>query len=754
MINMGRRQTIRFLNRSVCWLTLWAFLCWTASPAQAVTGKIYNDMTVSNQNTDTITSLVNYDPSGIDDYGALVIKDNTNYSPNQIFTNTGNISISNFADPSVNLIYLIQNSNSRVEIVNQGDITFTLGANSFSYWSVGINTTGPLTNSGDISITHNMQGAPTLAIARGIISSGSSLVNSGDINVLARSNDTTSGSTLSIATGVTFTGSTMTNSGDITVTARSADITGSSSSAYATATGVSTEGNFHHTGTITVEAFGGKYRANSSTPYTNGDATAYGITATDDLVLNAEGLIWATGTLNSGSGGTRKAYQVNVSSGTTTITGYSMRLSNQSQFNSTYDGAITVASGSSLVFNNAVLYLCTCNNFSGEVEYEIPMLVEGAAMADQFASIGPMPAEYQVELVNGNGTGLQKLKFTYAPEDDTALMSTEVMNAFDAREHSMIRTNVSRGIVRGMVPTQNVELNLLDSPEMLMNAPGLGSNPLSELSVDYNHQVFAGPVILAAYDDSDNGYDAHTRGMLGGYTYRFSDTFYLGGHAGVTDVDIQFTGSGSEQRSEDTMSYSLGSHAVWLLDDQWLFTALASLFYGDTDYRDEALHNLESASYESFTVLADLTVGKFMDVGWATLLPEVGLATTWNYREAFTTDNQVNADVRHGSMEEVEVYGKLGVEGYARFEMEDGVEIMPNLGVGITRTLTDGASETDMGVAQVIRTVAHHADRTTLDLGFSLTLEQENISLLVGANSAFSRNSENYLFWLELGVAF
>ncbi|MCG8567095.1 MAG: autotransporter outer membrane beta-barrel domain-containing protein, partial [Desulfobacterales bacterium] len=477
--------------------------------------------------------------------------------------------------------------------------------------------------------------------------------------------------------------------------------------------------------------------------------------ASNNLTLNSEGLIWVDAQPAPGmTGGTQTAYQLYVNSGTTTLTGYSMELTNQAQFDSTYKGAIKVNSGAGLTFSNTVLYLSMSNSFTGQEEYEIPMLEEGASAADQFTSLGPIPPEYTVELVNGNGAGLQKLKFTYAPEDDPAMIGTEIQNAFDAQEHAMIRANVSHGLIKDLIPSDKVELSFMESPDMLLSRLSRSKTPLPDLPVFEKDVVFAGPVFLTSSNDSDNGYEADTHGFLAGYTRHINDHFYAGAHAGITKINIHFLGTGSELRYESTMNYSLGGHVLYLLDKTWLFSGLGSLFYGQTDYWDNALHNPETADYESYTGLLDLAVGRFFDVGWFTLMPEVGLSGSWNYRENFVTDNQVNSDVRHGRMEELEAVAKIGLDAYTHFNWQDDVKVTPHIGLSLHRTLTDGESDATMGVGMVTQPVTHETDRTSINPSLTLALEKGNVEALLGFNGAFSKHTRSYLFWLEFGVSF
>ncbi|MCG8566038.1 MAG: autotransporter domain-containing protein [Desulfobacterales bacterium] len=724
--------------------------------AHGVPGKLYSDMTVSNSNSDNITSEVVWKAGGFTEYAAIGITDNTGYSPHQTFTNAGNITLSNVSNSAFAFIHLIGNDNDDIDIHNQGNLSLSYGPNDGTLYTYGIRTDGNVVNGGNINLNIHRQGVYYYAWSWGINCQGDTLTNTGNINLVVNGGSINSNTnSVAIGTGIYFNGNTMTNSGDISVHCTGGIITSTGTVALSNAVGVNARGTFHHTGTITARAVAGKYRPNSSTPYTGEDSTAYGIKAAANLTLNSEGLIWASAQPSPGqSDGTHNAYQVYVDSGTTTITGYSMELSNQVQFDSTYKGAIKVNTGAGLAFSSAVLYLSMSNSFTGEVEYEIPMLEEGAVMADQFASLGPIPPEYQVELIDGNGAALQKVKFTYAPVDDPAMIGTEIQNSFDAQEHAMIRANVSHGLIKDLIPSKKINLNFMESPEMLLSRLSRSKTPLPDLPAFGEDVVFAGPVFLTSSNDSTHGYEAKTHGILAGYTRHLNDHFYVGGHAGISDIDIHFTGTGEEQRYEDTLNYSLGGHLLYLHDKRWLFTAIGSLFYGQTDYWDNALHNRETADYESYAVLVDLAVGRFVNMEWFTLMPEVGVSTSWNYRESFTTDNQVNADVRHGMMEEVELFGKIGVEAYAHFDWTDGVEITPHLGLVLTQTFTDGKSDSTMGVGMVTQQVTHQTDRTTISPTLTLTLEQENVEVLAGFSGAFSKHTNSYLFWLEFGVSF
>ena len=715
-------------------------------------------MTLSNQNLDPITGTVVWIPGGIVKNAGIGINDATAYGTEQIFTNTGDVTLHNYSYGASNSITLMGNNNSQIRIRNYGDLSLTFSSTDLTNFTNGINADGSLENYGNITLDIHKQSAPLFAAIYGAICTGDSMVNTGNVKVNVQAGISTSTNPFTLALGISFAGNSIVNSGDINVVGKGGELTGTGTVVYARCYGITANGaSVLNTGRISVEATGGKHRTNSSQPFIGDDADAFGIQTMNAVTLDSRGLISVKANQSPGlTQGVLRAYQVFVNTGTTTVTGYAMSLKNQAEFTSTYDGAIKVNSGANLTFGNATLYLSIANDFSGAGEYEIPMLVEGAAAADQFTAVGPLPPEYQASLVNGNGAGLQKLKFTYAPQNDPALVGAEIMNAFDAQEHSLIRTNITHGVIKDLIPSRRVKLDAMASPDALMNGLGQlgGQRPRPLLYLDSDNLVFAGPMFLKSSKGTRDGYDAQTHGFIAGYTHRFGPAFYLGGHAGVNDIDIHFTGQGFERRYEDTLNYSLGGHALLLLDDTWLFTLMGSLFYAQTDYRDTAPGNPETASYDSHAGLVDLSVGRFWDLGWLSLVPEAGVSLSWNHREGFVTDNAVNPDVRHGSMEEIEVYGKVGLDAYARLTMGEAVEFIPHLGVGLTQTLTDGNFHTTMGVGQISSPVVHHTDRTAVTPTASMSVIHNNLEMRTGFTGAFTETSENYLFWLEIGVSF
>ncbi|MCG8566343.1 MAG: hypothetical protein MI747_14795, partial [Desulfobacterales bacterium] len=262
-------------------LVLW---CWPPV-SLAVPGKLYPDLTVSDQNSDSITSAVIYQPSSLKYNAGLAVTDNTSYSPSEIFTNTGNVTLNNYTETAPGFIYLIHNDNSSVNIKNHGDLTVSFGNGDYTYWGDAVTTNGSLENSGDVSMVINRVSGVDFVIMNGLRVSGHTLVNSGNINITGQGATLTNGSAvLATGYGITFTGSQMTNSGDITVVCRAGTNTSTSNTtATASATGLSVQGTVHNTGEIRTTAVGGRRRVNNSSPYMSQDATAYGIFASNNL---------------------------------------------------------------------------------------------------------------------------------------------------------------------------------------------------------------------------------------------------------------------------------------------------------------------------------------------------------------------------------------------------------------------------------------------------------------------------------------
>ena len=193
------------------------FLCLLGMPldALAVPGKIFNDMTVTNQNSDIITSDVFWHNVGFINYAALGITDSASYLPNQTFTNTGDVNLVGQAQTFPYNITLLGNGNASIAVQNQGDFYVSLGPTDNSYLLKGINSQGNLVNSGNITLDVQRLGGIYLSVSTAIEAHGASLANSGNLRLdLDGGVNTTGSNALVWGRGISFFGNAVT---DLTV---------------------------------------------------------------------------------------------------------------------------------------------------------------------------------------------------------------------------------------------------------------------------------------------------------------------------------------------------------------------------------------------------------------------------------------------------------------------------------------------------------------------------------------------------------
>ncbi|MCG8567889.1 MAG: autotransporter outer membrane beta-barrel domain-containing protein [Desulfobacterales bacterium] len=732
-------------------------------PVRAGPGKAYNDISVQDFNSDAVTGYLFWKNAyGNDYYSGINLTDATAYSPDLTFTNGGNISLGALNLSTANVLSGIGNDNGDVGILNRGDIDFLYSGIGRNVSFLGIQTTGAIENQGRISISVDsgtVVGAGLLRAlyVHGLRSGGASLVNSGDIQINAQSGKFSSGTVgWTQVDGIRFTGSQgVRNSGNITVLCTGWDITGSSTVTVTQATGIYTEADFHNTGKIKVTTLAGKVRNSAVDPYVSEDAIAYGVWIRGNHTFHSEGVIEVDALPSPGlTGGTHEAYQVLAQNGLVSITGYAMAVDDPATLVSDYDDVIKVNGLGSVAFTNTVLFLHVDSNFTGQGAYDIPMLVDGAATADQFSSVSGGPLDYDVSLVNGGGQALQKLKFVYAPKTSVPLLSTQAQTELNGQGHQMVAGRMMASALSDTLTQPQLSFTSHQGVEALMNSlgPDRGQMPLSRGKEGTT--VFAIPMALKSETEGASGYDARSQGFLGGMTRSLSPDFHLGIHAGVSRLDVQYSGEGLDLRSEDIISYSGGLHGVYRHNEDWFFSGLASVFHARTDYRDLAADNRETASHDSLALRLDSGLGYLHPVGDQYLFPELGLSTVWNRRRAFTTDNQSGPDVTYGTMEETEVYARAGLTWFGHWKLDGGWQMVGHLGMGLTHTLSHGELSNTMTRANLVSEVRYRPDKTTLTAQAGLEFTRGEIGFNLGYSGEYADHQKSHLVWLRLGMDF
>ncbi|WP_153307435.1 autotransporter outer membrane beta-barrel domain-containing protein [Desulfospira joergensenii] len=623
-----------------------------------------------------------------------------------------------------------------------------------------------IVNKGNITV-HAETGAAMSGTSNVFSYSTASGIDCGNVNNTGELRVSSQGGTgvgsvynLSSAEAIGLSGwSSVLNTGNISVIARGGDSTAPvSQDAYAEAVGIRSKGNIYSEGKISVTAIAGKERPNAAAAYTSSNATAYGILINENgATIHSKGLIQVRATLYPGlSGGVQEARQVYVNDGTTTITGYAMELNTQNGFTTEYAGTIGLNTGAAAYFSDATLYLTLGKNFSGKSEYELPTLVDGAVISDQFAVLSPLPVDYKAGLVNGNGTTPQKIRVEFTPKHSPALKSAQVRNQLSSRMNGMFYSNVLSNILTDPLtrPESSQTSAFGQKPEYLVAALGNSFGPLSFVPEKSRDFVFASPIVSTFKNNSATGYEADAIGIMGGVTRALSDRFFFGGHIGITQNEIKFTGQGYDKRSDDTDTYSLGGHAVYLHDDTWLFSCFGTLSYSHSDYQDLATNNKESAAFGSNGFRMDSSLGYRLRAWNQTFLPEMGLAYAWSHQAAFTTDNTSGPNVTHGTMDEHDLYARLGMKWFTQADSKNGWALYPSLGFWVSQALTDAEFSSTMSVGAASRRVTDQEDETTLITEAGITLSNGRTTLSANYNGGDSDNVRNHMFWFEAGISF
>ncbi|MCG8567890.1 MAG: autotransporter outer membrane beta-barrel domain-containing protein [Desulfobacterales bacterium] len=743
-------------------IMIWVgFLTGAMDPVLAVPGKLYTNVGVVDQNTETITGYILYATSGgVNQYAAISVKDSNSYSPQEVFYNYGHINLGETAATEIDFKG-IATPNLNVVLENHAPVDMAFTSVNKSMTLTGMQSFTGMRNYGDITLTPR-GGVRTsggsghvLAVAYGILSIFDDLDNAGNIVINAQSGTTHVGGNIGSAViGLYSVGGLLTNSGSITLDAQAGVRTGSGGSGLSSATGIMSSGNVVNSGDIVVRAVAGRSRPNASSPYVSTDAMAIGIQMSATATLHSSGLIQASAELHPGlTGGTRTVNQVRVSSGTTTLTGFAMALGSQADFDASYGGSVEVLSGASLVFSNAVLYLSLSQDFSGREEYEIPMMVQGAAAADQFSSLGPLPTGYTAKLVNGNGASLQKIKFEFAPEVATPLISAQIGNSFNSQGHALMGSHMVNNIIFDLIPSEVVHVSALQETESFMASFNPARSRFPHGPMDDGDYLFVSPLALKSTNDGPKGYGAENHGFMAGTTHDFGGRLFLGPHVGISRADIDYTGPGFESRSEELIAYSLGAHGILHCFESWLVSGMASLFYGEGEYRDTSPLNPETGSYDAWSLRGEISLGHIFQWGGHTVLPEIGGVGVWNHRSAFTTRNLSNPDVTYGAMDETQYYLTAGLRWFGDVEIRPGLYLRPSLGMGISQLVSDGEYHNTMQVGDLKHTLRESEERTQWTPKASIALTTDQFDFLIGYSGSYSGDTRNYLVWVQAGIA-
>lgn len=630
---------------------------------------------------------------------------------------------------------------------NRGDITASAAGGTISDASASTNASVHATSYGIYSDIENNDG-DIRALARG-----------GSISAVTMATTTARAS----GTAAALRGDVAHNNGAIEVVAIGGTVSAiddaAAIAAYARAYGIIKNENskaLTNTGTISVEAVAGRISTDGGSHFVSDDADAYGIYFSDTNSLASSGLISARAELAEGlGGGTARAYQV-YSAADLKITAYAMTFNSQQQVTSDYEGAIFVSGDKNNVFDNAKLYAFTDNHFNQVERFDIPSLVEGANISDQFSSadLACTSPDYTLRLIDGGGAQLQQLAIDYTPKASTPLIATDISRKI---------TSSHTGIVRGNLVVPMLETMRKDNPvsvsyegvRLVSNNPVVDARSMTNMAPGQGGWAFVMPYYTDLDDDSSIGYDADISGVTGGYNRWLGPRTVVGAHLGYGRADIDYRGAGYGQKNEDIEAGLIGLQGLHRFRDNWLLEGIATLFHTSNDYTDSNPLNRESGDYDTRGLDMEIGLSYVLNIdGNHAVLPSIGLRYFWQRGDSFTARNPDNADIRYGDLDEDQLYGHLGVDWYGHFLTKNGWSTTPSLGIGLEQALTDNEFGNTMTAGTVTRTVRRDLDETALRANAAIEFGRDVISVGLGYEGSYSDDTEDNSFYLELKYAF
>ena len=561
-----------------------------------------------------------------------------------------------------------------------------------------------------------------------------------------------------------------TNNGAIRVNATGGTATASSSSdtsanASANAYGIviiHKPSLLTNNGAINIEATAGKESLDGGATYRSGDAKAYGIYfqnfSEETSTLHSSDLISAKATLAEGlEGGTATDYQV-YSSGGLSITGYAMKFNNQTQVTADYAGAIHAGSNINSVFDNATLYAYTDNHFNNGATFDIPTLVEGANISDQFttAQLGITSPDYKLTLIDGEGEKLQQLGVAYDPKNSTPLMATQVSQKITSQGVAIVKGNLMKPML-SMMQKSNPQLASYEGVRLASSNPTLTP---ADMDLDIMPEKRGWAFVMPFYTNLDDnsspmGYDADVFGVSGGYNYWVNPDLILGFHAGYGHGDIDFTGTGYDKKEEDVDAGSLGFQGIYRLDNNWLLEGVASFFYTSNDYDDYNPLNRENGDYNTHGLDSTITLNYVYAVNpQHNIIPSLGLRYLWQHNDSFTAKNENNADVHYGDVDENQLYAQLGVDWYGNYQTDNKWNVVSNIGIGVEQALTDNEYSNTMTVGSARSTVTNDIDDTSLTTSASIEFTKDSLAFGIGYNGSYSSDLKDSSLHLQMKYFF
>lgn len=686
------------------------------------------------------------------------------------------------------------------DIINNADISAT----GRTVQTVNLTRVGSFENNANISATSD--GSSAIGINA---FNANSIYNNGDINVHSNTTSSqgiktnnqdilenngainaTSNTGLSIGINAIDTNY-FTNNGEIYAYSDTKSATG-----LKFTSGIELENNANITALSNSQMTYGLYSLNSQLMVNNGDINsisddhkAYGfyINGNTDIVNNGKvyvnstnsdgfGIFYKNSTANLSSTNlidADKAHIIATSTSTVNISNYALEFNDtQANFDNKYEGMLHYHTGSVINFDNTTLHAYIGEDYVNGTVFEIPVLTKNSitgsmdAVSDQFAdAVVAANPDYDIELIDGNGTEKQKVSLKFNPTQSTSpqkgrkVVKNMIRNTTKTIKHDlkrMVIPDLNTSLARPTITNKSSKnLSLTGSGfEGMVNTLSL-QNPLNEgsiLTALDNAISFVMPFYSSTTDSSSNSYEADMTGLISGVNYILKNGILAGFHLGYAKSKVKYTATGYESKQEDSNNYIFGLQAAKKLNN-FIFSAVSSLSFLRNEYRDNSAINTEKASYSATSLNTNIELGYIKKFGDITVIPKAGLNHYWFKSNKYHVTNLQNQDTDVGSVNDHNLSATLGTEVYTTHTVDD-LTIRPNLNIQIEQLLTDNDISNTVQAGQTVQTVNSKSDNTILHFGSNIAFEKDVHTTTFGFTSSISNSVKNNTLFLEYKYKF
>ncbi len=645
---------------------------------------------------------------------------------------------------------------------NNGTITVsattqTGGATAYGTYVDTANASNVFTNNGIITATATSENS--VAGAYGMFAYGvnNKLVNNGTITVTAISQSTHSVSISAIgisASGTDF--NEVTNYGIINVTATSASPINTD---YTSATGMEATGTNNELtnyGTINVTA-----TADTTT------ATAYGMSgnATTSTLLNNYGIITVSATATNADA---YAYQTFVTNGTASIGTWNLLLGEEYSTDSAggtgyyvFGVSATASSTAKLVFGTTdadgnVVSGSTFNVYgistpSDDGLYSIAAMVYVDSTASATGYIENVTSSYSfldVALVDSTGkafdlttTSDETWKSQYIKASLNITTETSPVHATTATTLSSLTSTMAQ------LSTILAD-NLVSPPTAGKSAAGKGTTMYADAGTTATTFTDAGGTAYVSQDDAiwetfltpyysrnshnDGLYTVRGLGLAMGASRAVTDNFDLGFH-----FNLASSLGDSELADSDALSYTLGMHGIYHMDQSLYVRGQVSAFLVESDIR--LLSNAAGDLYadtdmHSYGMYAQLAAGYHVMLSPKHVLtPELAVSSLYAHMDGYDTQFRtatggLGNELSMKSEDYAVFYADASLRWTGTFDVEKGV-VKPTVKAGLRQALSDPEMASTMEIFGTSATTHSDLNNTAFICEAGLDWELGDVTL-------------------------